>query len=122
VARPACIVAAGETTVTVRGPGTGGRCQEFGLALAERLGALPGTVVLAAGSDGTDGPTDAAGVVVDSTTTARARARGLDGRAALAANDAYPFFAALGDLIRTGPTGTNLMDLYVGLVGVLPEN
>jgi hydroxypyruvate reductase len=121
VARPACVIAAGETTVTLRGPGRGGRCQEFGLALAERLADVPDTVVLAAGSDGTDGPTDAAGVVVDSTTTARARARGLDGHAALAANDAYPFFAALGDLIRTGPTGTNLMDLYVGLVGALPE-
>jgi glycerate 2-kinase len=117
VARPACVIAAGETTVTVRGPGKGGRCQEFCLALAERVRDLADVVVLAAGTDGTDGPTDAAGAVVDPTTIARARGRGLDARAALDANDAYTFFQSLGDLVRTGPTGTNLMDVYVGLVG-----
>jgi glycerate 2-kinase len=117
VGRPACLVAAGETTVTVRGPGKGGRCQEFCLALAPALAALPGTVVLAAGTDGSDGPTDAAGAVADPTTLARARAAGLDPRAALAANDAYRFFAGLGDLVVTGPTGTNLLDLHLGLLG-----
>lgn len=116
VRRPACVVAAGETTVTVRGSGKGGRCQEFCLALAPMLAEMPGALVLAAGTDGADGPTDAAGAVVDATTLARAGARGLDARTALAANDAYHFFAALGDLILTGPTGTNLMDLYLGLL------
>jgi glycerate 2-kinase len=114
---PACLIAAGETTVTVRGGGTGGRCQEFCLALAPRLADLPAVVVLAAGTDGTDGPTDAAGAVAEPMTIARARARGLDARRALAANDAYGFFGGLGDLVVTGPTGTNLMDLYLGLVG-----
>jgi hydroxypyruvate reductase len=115
-ARPACLLATGETTVTVRGPGKGGRCQEFALAMAPALAALPGAVVLAAGTDGTDGPTDAAGALVDWTTLARARAGGLDPRAALAANDAYRFFAGLGDLVVTGPTGTNLLDLYLALI------
>jgi hydroxypyruvate reductase len=117
VARPACLVLAGETTVTVRGGGRGGRCQEFALAAATDLAAMRDAVVLAAGTDGTDGPTDAAGAIVDPTTLERARALGLDARRALAANDAYPFFRALGDLVVTGPTGSNLMDLYLGLLG-----
>jgi hydroxypyruvate reductase len=117
VGRPACVLATGETTVTVRGGGKGGRCQEFALALAPALAALPGVVVLAAGTDGSDGPTDAAGALVDWTTLERARARGLDPRAALAANDAYHFFAGLGDLVVTGPTGTNLLDVYLALTG-----
>lgn len=117
VGRPGCLIAAGETTVTVRGPGKGGRCQEFCLALVPILAALPGVVVLAAGTDGADGPTDAAGAFVDETTLARARGAAVDPRAALAANDAYSFFSALGDLVVTGPTGTNLMDLYIGLLG-----
>ncbi|MBI3456518.1 MAG: glycerate kinase [Candidatus Rokubacteria bacterium] len=117
VSRPGCLIAAGETTVTVRGPGKGGRCQEFCLALVPVVAALPGVVVLAAGTDGADGPTDAAGAFVDETTLARARGAAVDHRAALAANDAYSFFSALGDLIVTGPTGTNLMDLYIGLLG-----
>jgi hydroxypyruvate reductase len=116
VATPACLLAAGETTVTVRGSGRGGRCQEFCLALAETLGGAPGIVALAAGTDGSDGPTDAAGAVVDPGTLDQASARGLDPRAHLVDNDAHTFFSALGDLVRTGPTGTNLMDLYVGLV------
>jgi hydroxypyruvate reductase len=117
VARPACVLATGETTVTVRGAGKGGRCQEFALALAPALAALPGVVVLAAGTDGSDGPTHAAGALVDWTTIERARARGLDPRAALAANDAYHFFAGLEDLVVTGPTGTNLLDVYLALTG-----
>lgn len=117
VAPPACLLAAGETTVTVHGAGRGGRCQEFCLALTEALGGAPGIVALAAGTDGSDGPTDAAGAIVDPGTLVRAGARGLDPGAHLADNDAYTFFGALDDLVRTGPTGTNLMDLYVGLVG-----
>jgi hydroxypyruvate reductase len=117
VGRPACVLATGETTVTVRGAGKGGRCQEFALALAPALAALPGVVVLAAGTDGSDGPTDAAGALVDWTTLERARGRGLDPRAALAANDANHFFAGLDDLVVTGPTGTNLLDVYLALIG-----
>jgi hydroxypyruvate reductase len=117
VARPACVIAGGETTVTVRGRGAGGRCQEFALAVVPTLGLLEGVVVLAAGTDGNDGPTTAAGAVVDPTTLTRARANALDVERALADNDSHPFFAALGDLVVTGPTGSNLMDLYLGLVG-----
>jgi hydroxypyruvate reductase len=115
--RPACLIAGGETTVTVRGRGRGGRCQEFALALVPELAAMRDVVVLAAGTDGSDGPTDAAGAVVDPTTLLRARESGLDARRALAENDSYPFFAGLGDLVVTGPTGSNLMDLYLGLAG-----
>jgi hydroxypyruvate reductase len=117
VARPACLIAGGETTVTVRGRGKGGRCQEFALAAAPELAAMRDVVVLAAGTDGSDGPTEAAGAVADPTTLERARAAGLDARAALADNDSNAFFARLGDLVVTGPTGSNLMDLYLGLVG-----
>jgi len=116
--RPACIVSSGETTVHVVGKGRGGRNQEFALALADALASAPAPAALAsAGTDGIDGPTDAAGAVVDSTTLARARAAGLAPPAAyLDDNDAYPFFAALGDLIHTGPTGTNVGDLQVMLL------
>jgi glycerate 2-kinase len=115
--RPACLIAGGETTVTIRGRGTGGRCQEFALALVPELASMRDVVVLAAGTDGSDGPTDAAGAVVDTTTLERARGKGMDARRALAENDSHPFFAALGDLVMTGPTGSNLMDLYLGVVG-----
>ena len=122
VARPACLIAAGETTVTVRGPGRGGRCQEFALAVVEPVAGVDGVVVLAAGTDGSDGPTDAAGAIVDGTTLDRARREGLSPQEALATNDSHGFFSRLGDLVVTGPTGTNLMDLYVGLVGPVPES
>jgi len=111
VARPACLVWGGETTVTVRGGGKGGRNQELALAAALALDGLPGVILVALGTDGTDGPTDAAGAVISGETMARARALGLDPVASLRENDAYPFFDALGDLIRTGPTGTNVNDL-----------
>jgi hydroxypyruvate reductase len=117
VRRPACLIAGGETTVTVRGHGTGGRCQEFALALVPELAAMRDVVALAGGTDGSDGPTDAAGAVADPTTLDRARGRGLDVRRALAENDSHPFFAALGDVVVTGPTGSNLMDVYLGVVG-----
>lgn len=114
---PLCVLAGGETTVRVRGSGRGGRNQEFALALA---GAIAGEAiaVLSAGTDGIDGPTDAAGAFVDGTTLERARQRGLSSAAALAANDSYPFFAALGDLLRCGPTGTNVMDIKIALLPV----
>jgi glycerate 2-kinase len=115
--RPACLIAGGETTVTVRGPGTGGRCQEFALALVPELATMRDIVVLAAGTDGSDGPTTAAGALADPTSLERARRGGLDARRALAENDSHTFFAALDDLVVTGPTGSNLMDLYLGVVG-----
>jgi glycerate 2-kinase len=111
LSRPACLVWGGETTVTVRGQGRGGRNQELALAAALAMANLPGVVLIALGTDGTDGPTDAAGAVGTGETVARARALGLDPAAYLENNDAYPFFDALGDLIRTGPTGTNVNDL-----------
>jgi hydroxypyruvate reductase len=153
VGRPACVVSSGETTVTVRGAGKGGRNQEFALAAAISLGgdgvrsvpgpspidqqlhladrssaskpsgdgpdSVPGPspVLLASiGTDGIDGPTDAAGAIADTTTIDRARAAGLDPTAFLLDNNAYAFFDALGDLVLTGPTGTNVGDLQVVLL------
>jgi len=110
---PACLIAGGETTVTVRGSGRGGRCQEFALAAALQLEADESLVVLAAGTDGTDGPTDAAGGLVDAGTAARGRTAGLDAARTLAANDAYTLLTAAGDSVVTGPTNTNLLDLYL---------
>jgi hydroxypyruvate reductase len=117
LSRPACLVWGGETTVTMRGEGKGGRNQELALASALALDGWPGVLVMALATDGTDGPTDAAGAVITGETVARARALGLDPQAALDANDSYPFFDALGDLILTGPTGTNVNDLLFVLVG-----
>ena len=115
--RPLCVVAAGETTVTVRGGGTGGRNQEFALALVPLIGGSGRAAAFAsAGTDGIDGPTDAAGAVVDSSTLERAARAGVDWQAALSNNDAYHFFEPLGDLLRWGPTGTNVGDLHVFLV------
>lgn len=114
---PACVLAGGETAVTVRGAGKGGRNQEFALACAINLTGLPHSLVLSAGTDGTDGPTDAAGAIANGDTIRRARLLGLDAAKSLAENDSYPFFDALGDLIRTGPTGTNVMDIHLLLAG-----
>jgi len=111
----ACLIAGGETTVTVRGRGRGGRCQELALAAALELSPDEPLTVLAAGTDGTDGPTDAAGAIVDAGTVGRARAAGADPRRALDDNDAHPLLATSGDLLVTGPTNTNLLDLYVVL-------
>lgn len=114
-----CLISSGETTVTVTGAGRGGRNQEFALAAVEALGRLDRPVALASvGTDGVDGPTDAAGAVVRSDTIARARAARLAAPASfLADNDSYSFFSALGDLIKSGPTGTNVGDLQICLVG-----
>jgi hydroxypyruvate reductase len=115
IPRPACLLSAGETTVTVRDNGKGGRNQEFGLAAAIAIAGLPHAVVLAAGTDGTDGPTDAAGALVDSTTAARALAGGFSPVDYLNRNDFYPLLDAVGDLLKTGSTETNVMDLNVML-------
>ena len=116
VARPACIIAGGETTVTVRGTGKGGRNQELALAAAIEIAGMREVVVLSGGTDGTDGPTDATGAMADGATLARSAERGMDARVFLANNDAYHFFAPLGDLIITGPTNTNLNDVMIVLV------
>ena len=115
IARPACLIAGGETTVTLRNNGKGGRNQELALAAALQLEGWPATL-LSGGTDGTDGPTDAAGALADGQTLSRARAQGLDARAFLDRHDSYPFFAALDDLVITGPTGTNVMDLQIVLI------
>lgn len=113
---PACLISGGETTVTLKGSGKGGRNQEFALAAAVELGAEGNIVVLSAGTDGTDGPTDAAGALCDTTTVARAETNKLNPAAFLKNNDSYHFFKPLNDLIITGPTQTNVMDLQIVLV------
>lgn len=113
--KPLCVLAGGETTVRVKGKGRGGRNQEFALALAGTLAGMPITL-LSAGTDGVDGPTDAAGAFVDGTTLRRAQQRGLDIDATLGANDSFTFFSELDDLFRCGPTGTNVMDIKIALL------
>lgn len=110
---PACVISGGETTVTICGEGKGGRNQEFALAAAIDIAGLQNTLILSAGTDGTDGPTDAAGAIADGETGNRSA---IDAAQALAQNDSYPFFEKLGDLIITGSTGTNVMDLHLILV------
>jgi hydroxypyruvate reductase len=114
---PACVIAGGETTVTVRGKGKGGRNQEYVLAAALALENAGPVTILSAGTDGIDGPTDAAGSFADSETAARAAAQGLDAREFLDNNDSYHFFERMNSLIKTGPTGTNVMDVQVMLIG-----
>ena len=114
--RPACLVMGGETTVTIRGHGMGGRNQELALAAAIALGGYPlpadtDVAVISLGTDGSDGPTDAAGGIATPGTLARGRSLGLDAYASLAANDSYHYLAGLGDLVITGPTNTNVNDL-----------
>lgn len=115
-AAPLCVLAGGETTVRVTGPGKGGRNQEFALVVAQELQRETNWVLLSAGTDGVDGPTDAAGAFVDSRSIGRATAQGLDPLAALSKNDTYPLFTALGDLFTPGPTGTNVMDIKIVLL------
>ncbi len=111
--RALLLLAGGEPTVTVRGAGRGGRAQELALAAALTLAGDAAVSLLAAGTDGSDGPTDAAGAFADGSTLARAAALGLDARACLEANDAHGFFVREGGCFRTGPTGTNVMDLVL---------
>jgi hydroxypyruvate reductase len=115
---PVAIVSSGETTVRVLGRGRGGRNQEFALALVDALATLDADAVVASvGTDGVDGPTDAAGAMVDTTTAGRARRLELPAaQSYLADNNAYAFFSAVGDLIRTGPTGTNVGDVQIALI------
>jgi glycerate 2-kinase len=109
---PACVISGGETTVTLRGKGKGGRNQEFALAAAVGIAGLENVLVFSAGTDGTDGPTDAAGAQADGGTFHR----GPEALRRLANNDSYDFFEPLKDLVITGPTGTNVMDVHLILV------
>jgi glycerate 2-kinase len=111
--RPVCVIAGGELTVTVRGSGTGGRAQEFALAAAQEIAGLRNTWVVGFGTDGTDGPTPAAGAAVDGQTVSRAGRLGVDLQEALRQNDVYPVLKRLRALIMSGPTGTNVNDLYL---------
>lgn len=121
VGKATCVIASGETTVTLgNATGTGGRNQEFALAAALAMARLGLVALASVGTDGVDGPTSAAGAVVDATTIARAQALGLDPTATLARHDSYPFFKAMGDLVVTGPTGTNVGDVQVFLYGRRP--
>lgn len=113
---PVCLIFGGETTVTVTGGGKGGRNQELALGAASALHEIGGVLLASMGTDGIDGPTDAAGALVTGSTLRRARAANIDAEAALRENASYSFFQSLDDLILTGPTGTNVMDLQVVLV------
>ena len=113
---PACILSGGETTVTLRGKGLGGRNQEFSLAAAINIAGTDSIVVLSGGTDGTDGPTDAAGAIANNNTLKRAGEMGMDARCFLKDNDSYHFFKKLDDLLITGPTNTNVMDLRILLI------
>jgi hydroxypyruvate reductase len=119
-AAPAVLLSGGETTVTVRGRGRGGRNAEFLLALAVALGGEPGIHAVAGDTDGIDGTEDNAGALLDPTSLARGAALGVDAKKALADNDGYGFFAALGDLIVTGPTRTNVNDFRAILIEAEP--
>lgn len=116
ISDPLCLLAGGETTVHVTGHGKGGRNQEFALVVAHELAGEDCWVLLSAGTDGIDGPTDAAGAFVDGHTVRRAQTQGLDPAHVLAENDSYRFFMTLGDLFSPGPTGTNVMDLKIALL------
>ena len=117
MAAPGIILSGGETTVTVRGTGRGGRNAEFLLALALALDGVPDVWAVACDTDGIDGTEDNAGAVIGPDTLMRARAKGIDPAAMLANNDAYGLFQALGDLIVTGPTRTNVNDFRAILIG-----
>ncbi len=117
VKAPACVLAGGETTVTLRGEGRGGRNQEMALSAAMEMEGLERALLLCGGTDGTDGPTDAAGGIVDGGTVGRAARKGFAPMEYLRSNDSYSFFKDMGEKFVTGPTNTNVMDLYILLVG-----
>ncbi len=113
---PACILSGGETTVNITGSGLGGRNQEFVLAAAIDIAEMKNIVVLSGGTDGGDGPTDAAGAIADNNTFKRAESMGLNPLHFLLNNDSYNFFKELGNLLITGPTNTNVMDLRIMII------
>ncbi|WP_245250046.1 glycerate kinase type-2 family protein [Methanolobus bombayensis] len=113
---PACILAGGETTVTMKGKGSGGRCQEMALSFGIEVSGLNNVLLLAAGTDGNDGTTDCAGAFADGETVEKGKGIQLDAHMYLSDNNSYAFFKETGDLVKTGPTGTNVMDIYLILV------
>jgi hydroxypyruvate reductase/glycerate 2-kinase len=113
---PTCLISGGETTVTVKGSGIGGRNMELALAFAIEIDGIDGIIFLSAGTDGTDGPTDAAGAIVDGNTVKKAKAAGLDPLEYLANNDSYNFFKKIEGIFITGPTGTNVMDIQIMVI------
>jgi glycerate 2-kinase len=115
--RPFCLIAGGETTVTIKGNGKGGRNQELALAAVPELDGLQNVMLISLATDGDDGPTDAAGAVVTGESARRAESLRLHAAGHLSRNDAYSFFLALGDLIKTGPTGTNVNDVVLLIAG-----
>ena len=115
IQRPACLIWGGELTVTVQGTGKGGRVQEFTLSAAQEISGLPNIFVAGFGTDGADGPTEAAGAVVDGRTAARAMSYRMDPAKILHRTDSYSFFKKVGGHIVTGPTGTNVNDIYLVL-------
>ncbi|HDZ83659.1 MAG TPA: hypothetical protein ENH45_00430 [Nitrospirae bacterium] len=114
--KPRCLICGGETTVTVKGKGKGGRNTEFALVFAMDVEGIESITMLSAGTDGTDGPTDAAGAMVNGETIESARGLGLDPEKYLEENDSYNFFNKMGSLIITGPTGTNVMDIQIVII------
>ena len=117
IAPPCVLISGGETTVTLKGKGKGGRNTEFLLALAIALEGAPGIYAVAGDTDGVDGSEDNAGAFIDPTTLARAEAAGINAKAMLADNDPWAFFNAIGDLLVTGPTLTNVNDFRAVLIG-----
>ncbi|MBE0432409.1 glycerate kinase [candidate division WOR-3 bacterium] len=113
VTPPACVISGGETTVTITGKGKGGRNQELCLAAAMAINGIENIVIMSAGTDGTDGPTDAAGGIIDGTTCRRAEKQGINAVKSLRNNDSYDFLKKTGDLLITGPTNTNVMDIHI---------
>ena len=113
ITRPAAVIVGGETTVTVKGKGLGGRNQEVVLSAASKIVKMEGVAIASIGTDGIDGPTDAAGAIVDGKSLLRAQKSGLNNKKMLNDNDSYNFFSKIGDLIITGPTGSNVNDIAV---------
>ena len=117
VKAPCALIAGGETVVHLTGKGLGGRNQEFALSASEGIAGMDGVVVASLGSDGTDGPTDAAGGIVDGQTSAKLKAKGISIAEVLRNNDAYNALKAVDALLMTGPTGTNVNDVAIALIG-----
>jgi len=116
ISRPAALIAGGETTVTVKGLGKGGRNQEMVLSILAKIAGMRGVAAASVGTDGVDGPTNAAGAVADGGSLSRAIEMKLSPTEHLLENDSYGFFSGMNDLIFTGPTGTNVNDLFVAVL------
>ena len=116
ISPPVCVISGGETTVKIKGEGLGGRNQEFALICAKHIKRMKNILMLSASTDGTDGPTDAAGAFCNEHSIRKAEAKGLDVDEFLEDNDSYHFFKKIGGLVKTKPTGTNVMDIHLILI------